>query len=244
MANRDNRQIRIVPGDTVVISATPIPGNEHVIDRTIDNLFKEGATVLHARVASVHVAGHGSAEELKLMLRLINPRFFVPIHGEYRHLITHARLATNSGVPAENVFIAENGHVLEFTPTSGRIVGKVPAGYVYVDGLTVGDVDNVVLRDRRVMSQDGIVVAIIAVDKQTGTLVGRPDVVSRGFIYPRESEELMEDAREVVAEAMNHQGEHLAEWGFINSKVKDILGKFLYEQTRRRPMILPVVVEV
>ncbi|MBI2863732.1 MAG: ribonuclease J [Chloroflexi bacterium] len=244
MANRDHRHIRILPEDTIVISATPIPGNEELVNRTVDNLFKQGATVLYSRIAGVHVHGHGSQEELKMMLNLVKPRFFAPIHGEYRHLVQHAKLAQSVGIPAENTFVLENGSVLELSANTAKVVGKVQAGCVYVDGLGVGDIGQVVLRDRQALAQEGIVVVIVAVDKQTGKLVSRPDIVSRGFVFMRESEELIEQAKDVVAAALNHKEDHLAEWGFVSSKVKDALSKFLYEQTKRRPMVLPVAVEV
>ncbi|MDO8672037.1 MAG: ribonuclease J, partial [Dehalococcoidia bacterium] len=213
-------------------------------NRTIDNLFKQGATVLYSKVAGVHVHGHGSQEELKMMLTLVRPKFFVPIHGEYRHLVHHVKLAQAVGVPKENAFVLENGSVLELSADSAKVVGKVPAGYVYVDGLGVGDIGQVVLRDRQALAQEGVVVVIVAIDKQTGKLVSRPDIVSRGFVFMKESEELIEQAKDVVTAALSHKDDHLAEWGFVASKVKDALSRFLYEQTKRRPMILPVSVEV
>jgi len=244
MANRDHRQVHIQRGDTVIISATPIPGNESVVNRTVDSLFKQGAQVLYSKVAQVHVHGHGSQEELKLMLNLIKPKFFVPIHGEYRHLSLHARLAQSVGVPAENIFVLEDSDVLELNPQAGKITGKVSAGNVYVDGLSVGDIGSVVLRNRRMLSRDGIVVAIIAVDRQTGKLVGRPDIVSRGFVDTRESKDMIEESRDLVAKVLDHGGDRPAEWSFVSTKLRDTLNKFYYEQTRRRPMILPVMVKV
>jgi len=244
MANRDHRQVHIQRGDTVIISATPIPGNESVGNRTVDRLFKQGAQVLYSKVAQVHVHGHGSQEELKLMLNLIKPKFFVPIHGEYRHLSLHARLAQSVGVPAENIFVLEDSDVLELNPQAGKITGKVSAGNVYVDGLSVGDIGSVVLRNRRMLSRDGIVVAIIAVDRQTGKLVGRPDIVSRGFVDTRESKDMIEESRDLVAKVLDHGGDRPAEWSFVSTKLRDTLNKFYYEQTRRRPMILPVMVKV
>ncbi|MCL0053324.1 ribonuclease J [Dehalococcoidales bacterium] len=243
MANRDHRQVHILRGDTVVISATPIPGNESLINRTVDNLFKQGAQVLYDKVAQVHVHGHGSQEELKLLLNLVKPRFFMPIHGEYRHLSLHAKLAESVGIPRENIFVLENGDILELNSQAGKITGKVSAGNVYVDGLSVGDIGSIVLRDRKMLSRDGIVVVIIAVNRQTGKLVGRPDIVSRGFVDTKESREMIEESRDLVAEALDHGGDRL-EWGFINAKVRDILNKFYYEQTKRRPMILPFMVKV
>ena len=244
MANRDNKQLHIIRGDTVVISATPVPGNEAVVNRTVDNLFKQGARVLYDKVAPVHVHGHASQEELKLLLNLVKPKFFMPIHGEYRHLSLHAKLAESVGIQESNIFVLEDGDVLELNPQSGKITGKVTSSNVYVDGLSVGDIGSVVLRDRRMLSKDGIVMVIIAVNRQTGKLVGRPDIVSRGFVDTRESKEMINESRDLVAKALDHGGTRPADWGFINTKVRDTLNKFYYEQTRRRPMVLPFMVKV
>ncbi len=244
MANRDHRQVHILRGDTIVISATPVPGNEGLINRTVDNLFKQGAQVLYDKVARVHVHGHASQEELKLLLNLVRPTFFVPIHGEYRHLSLHAKLAQSVGIPKDNTFILEDGDILEISPEAGKITGKVASGNVYVDGLSVGDIGPVVIRDRRMLSRDGIVVVIIAVNKQTGKLVGRPDIVSRGFVDTRESTDMINESRDLVFRTLDHSGARPAEWSFINTKVRDTLNKFYYEQTKRRPMILPFMVKV
>jgi len=244
MANRDHRQVHILRGATIVISATPIPGNEGLINRTVDNLFKQGAQVLYSKVAPVHVHGHGSQEELKLLLNLVKPQFFVPIHGEYRHLSLHAKLAQSIGIPKDNTFILEDGDILEVSPQAGKITGKVTSGNVYVDGLSVGDIGSVVIRNRRMLSRDGIVVVIIAVNRQTGKLVGRPDIVSRGFVDTRESQEMLDESRDLVARILDHSGDRPAEWSFINTKVRDALNRFYYEQTKRRPMILPFMVKV
>ncbi|SHI44408.1 ribonuclease J [Desulfofundulus thermosubterraneus] len=245
MALGDHRQVEILPGDTIIISATPIPGNEKLVARIIDQLFKQGAHVIYEAVSGIHVSGHPSQEELKLMINLVKPRFFVPVHGEYRMLIKHADLARSMGIPAENIFVAENGQVLEFTRRSGRIAGRVTAGRVLVDGLGVGDVGNIVLRDRRQLSQDGILIVVVTINRELGQVMAGPDIVSRGFVYVRESEQLMEEARERVKEALekcNDRG--LSEWAAIKAQVRDVLGKFLYEKTRRRPMILPIIMEV
>ena len=244
MANRDHRQVHILRGDTIVLSATPIPGNESLVNRTVDNLFKQGAEVLYDKVAKVHVHGHGSQEELKLMLNLVKPKFFMPIHGEYRHLSIHAKLAESIGIPKENTFVLEDGDILELSPQAGRITGKVSAGNVYVDGLSVGDIGSLVLRNRRMLSRDGIVIVVVAVNGQTGKLVGHPDIVSRGFVDTRESKDMIDESRELVARALDRSGDRPAEWGFVNTKIRDILSKFYYEQTKRRPMILPVMVKV
>jgi ribonuclease J len=244
MANRDHRQVHILRGDTVVISATPIPGNEGVVNRTVDNLFKQGAQVLYDKVAPVHVHGHASQEELKLLLNLVKPSFFMPIHGEYRHLSLHARLAQSVGIPKDKVFVLEDGDILELNPQAGKITGKVSSSNVYVDGLSVGDIGSVVLRDRKMLSKDGIVMVIIAINRQTGKLVGRPDIVSRGFVDTVESKDMIEESRDLVARVLDHGGARPADWGFTNTKVRDTLNKFYYEQTRRHPMVLPFMVKV
>ncbi|HLY65126.1 MAG TPA: ribonuclease J [Chloroflexota bacterium] len=244
MANGDHRQVTIVQGDTVILSSSPIPGNEEAVTRNIDNLYKRGAIVLYHRLLPVHVSGHASQEEQKLMINLVKPRYFVPIHGEYHHLVLHGKLAESLGWPAENVLVAEDGDILEFTPDSGRINGRVQCGYVFVDGLGVGDIGSVVLRDRKHLAQDGILVAVIAIDRQTGRPTGLPDIISRGFVYQRESEELIEQARQVALDSLDHQKDHTADYGFIKNKMRDSLSHFLYERTKRRPMILPLVVEI
>jgi len=244
IANRDHRQLNIIKGDTVVYSASPIPGNESLINRTVDSLFKQGADVYYGRMAQTHVHGHASQEELKLMLRLVKPKFFMPVHGEYRHLNLHGKLAQSIGIAKENIFLLEDGDILELSPNWGKVTGKVASGNVYVDGLSVGDVGGIILRNRRMLSRDGIVVVIIAVNKQTGRLVGRPDIVSRGFVDINESKDMLEESRDLVAKILDHGGKHTAEWGFADSKVRDALNRFYYEQTKRRPMILPVMVKV
>jgi ribonuclease J len=250
MANRDHRQIEIVPGDTVVMSSAPIPGNEELVSRTIDNLFRLGASVVWGHDTNVHVSGHASQEELKLMLSIVKPKFFVPVHGEYRHLILHARLAQRVGIPSENIMVVEDGDVLELTPDKAEVTDRVSAGYVFVDGLGVGDVGQVVLRDRQLLSQDGILIITLTVDRLTGKQVAGPDIVSRGFVYMRESEELIEKARAQVTAAINAANtslegdQHHVDWQFVKNKIRDTLSKYVYEQTRRRPMILPVVMEV
>ena len=244
MANRDHRHIHIHRGDTVVISATPIPGNEGLVNRIVDNLFKQGAQVLYNRVATVHVHGHASQEELKLLFNVVKPKFFVPIHGEYRHLSLHAQLARSVGIPKENILVLEDGDILEINQQTAKVDGKITAGNVYVDGLSVGDVGSVVLRDRRMLSKDGIVLVVIALNGQTGKLAGRPDIVSRGFVDNQESKEMLDKSADLVANLLDHGGSRPADWGFINTRVRDSLNKFYYEQTRRRPMVLPFMVKV
>ncbi|MBM3154573.1 MAG: ribonuclease J [Chloroflexi bacterium] len=244
IANHDNSQVRITRGDTVVMSATPVPGNETLVHRTVDTLFRQGAQVIYEKLAQVHVHGHGSQEELKLLLNLVKPKFFIPIHGEYRHLSLHAKLAKSLGMPESNIFVIENGSILELDRNKARVTDKVPAGNVYVDGLVMGDLAKVVLRDRKMLSRDGIVVVIVAIDKKRGKVIGRPDIVSRGFVDTIEGETILEQGRDLVATTLDRSGGRPLEWSFINTKVKDTLGKFFYEQTKRRPMILTTTMEV
>lgn len=245
MAMSDHRKVEILPGDTVIISATPIPGNEKLVSRTVDYLFRQGADVIYEKTSGIHVSGHASQEELKLIQNLIRPKFFIPVHGEFRHLVKHAKLAQELGMPKEHIFVADNGQVLEFTKDRGTVAGKVTAGNVLVDGLGVGDVGNIVLRDRRQLSKDGILIVVVTMDKQRGCAVAGPDIVSRGFVYVRESEQLMDDAKEKVKQALERcETDSITEWATIKSNVRDVLGKYLYERTRRRPMILPIIMEV
>ncbi len=245
MSMSDHRKVGIVPGDTVIISATPIPGNEKLVSKTIDNLMKLGANVIYGRNQGIHVSGHASREELKLMHNLVRPKFFIPVHGEYHHLVQHARLARELGMPKENIFISENGQILEFTRDKGQVAGKVTAGMVMVDGLGVGDVGNIVLRDRRQLSQDGILIVVVTMNKQPHRVVSGPDIVSRGFVYVRESEALMDEATARVQQALDRcEDEKVKEWAAIKSNVRDALGRYLFEKTRRRPMILPIIMEV
>lgn len=245
MAMSDHKKVGIVPGDTVIISATPIPGNEKGVSRTIDHLFKLGAEVIYEKSLGIHVSGHASQEEIKLMHNLLRPKFFMPVHGEYRMLVKHSKLAQSLGMPKENIVIAENGSVVEVTNDSVGINNKVTAGKVLVDGLGVGDVGNIVLRDRRQLSQDGILIVVVTIDKQDCSVVAGPDIVSRGFVYVREADDLMENAKEKVQVALNKCQENgVSEWSAIKSAVRDSLSRYLYEKTRRRPMILPVIMEI
>ena len=245
IANMDHRDINIIPGDTVVISATAIPGNETVVSRTISNLLRQGAEVLHDKVALVHVHGHASQEELKVMLNLTRPRFFVPIHGEYRHLTAHARLAHELGVAPENTFVIEDGDVLEITETEGSVVERVPAGHIYVDGLQLWDMKSVVLRDRRALAKDGMVVVILTSDTKTGAVIGTPEVVSSGFVDLETFPDLMERTAGAALNAVDHgAGGGPLDWAYVSTKVKDTLANFLYQETHLRPLIITVPVEV
>ncbi len=244
IANQDHRLVRIQPNDIVILSATPVPGNEKMVNRTINNLFRQGADVYYQAIANVHVSGHASQEELKLMLNLLRPTFFLPIHGEYRQLILHAKLAYSLGIPEDHIVIAEDGDIVEVTPGSVKVTDHVPCGNVFVDGLGVGDVGEIVLRDRQVLAQDGILMVVLTVDKETGHPLAGPDIVSRGFVYMRDAEELLESARERVLESFIGLNGHASDWSFVKDKIKHTLSEFLYEKTHRRPMILPLVMEV
>jgi len=248
IARSAHRKIDMMPGDTVIIAATPIPGNEKYVSRTIDHLCRAGAEVIyggHGPNGTVHVSGHGSQEELRLMLNLMKPKYFIPIHGEYRMQRMHAILAEQVGVASENIFLLDNGDTVEIAKGQARYGPKVHAGNVLIDGLGVGDVGNIVLRDRKLLSQDGILVVVVTLSKQHGTIVSGPDIISRGFVYVRESEELMEEANRIVAQTLQKcMDEKVNEWSSLKNNVKDTLGRYLYEQTRRRPMILPIIMEV
>jgi ribonuclease J len=246
MSNRDHRNITIEPGDTVIVSASPIPGNEEAVAKTIDNLFKEGAMVHYEPIVHCHVSGHGSREELKLMLALVKPRHFIPIHGEYRMLVQHGLLAEGAGVPVDGIFVLENGQVVELADGRAKLAGSVPAGAVLVDGIAAIDgIDGVVLRDRRMLASDGVVMVALTVDQATGRPVSGPDLVSRGFLHDPE-DPVMVAARDHLFEALSQppEDEHSAEAGYLKTKIRDTLSRFFFERTKRRPMILPIVLEV
>ena len=245
MSMGENRKVQIVPGDTVIISAAPIPGNEKMVSNTINHLYMLGAEVVYEKANGVHVSGHASQEELKLMHHLVRPKFFMPVHGEYRHLVKHARLAESLGMDPKNIIIAENGSVVELSRDKICVNGKVMAGKVLIDGLGVGDVGNIVLRDRRQLSQDGIMIVVVGVDSATNQIVSGPDIVSRGFVYVREAEDLMVEAKGKVQDALDKCEErNHTEWSTVKVAIRDSLGRFLFEKTRRRPMIIPIIMEV
>ena len=245
MASSDHRKVNIKQGDTVIISATPIPGNEKLVSRVINQLFKNGAEVIYESLAQIHVSGHAYQEELKLMPALVKPKFFIPVHGEYRHLKKHGELAMTVGLPEENLVIADIGDVIEVTRNSIKKNGSVAAGQVFVDGLGVGDVGNIVLRDRKHLSQDGILTVVVTLSKENKSIVAGPDIISRGFVYVRESEPLMEEAREIVKSILLEcEEKKINDWATLKSRVRDELRSYLYEKTKRKPMILPIIMEI
>ena len=245
MASNNHRSVSIMPGDTVIISATPIPGNEMGVSRTIDNLMKLGANVVAGRDKKIHVSGHASQEELKLMLDLIRPKYFIPVHGEYRMLKQHGDLAVQMGVEKDHVLIGDNGQIFEFSNRSGNKAGRVNAGRVFVDGLGVGDVGNIVIRDRQQLAMEGVVIVVMTLAKGTSHALAGPDIVSRGFVYVRDSEELISEAHDRVAAVLERcEAGNIREWAVIKSQVRDTLSRYLYEKTKRRPMILPIIMEV
>jgi len=247
MARGTHRKVEVLPGDTVIIAATPIPGNEKYVGRTVDELFRLGAHVIYGpgSVSGVHVSGHGSQEELKLMLNLMKPKYFMPIHGEFRMLRHHAMIAESVGIAKEDIFVADMGEIVEIQQGIARRAGRVQVGNVLIDGLGVGDVGNIVLRDRKLLSQDGILVVVVTLSKQENRIMSGPDIISRGFVYVRESEGLLDEASRIVSNTLNRLiGEKVNEWASLKTHLKDALGRFLYEQTKRRPMILPIIMEV
>ncbi len=244
MAARENKWVRLEPGDTVVLSSSKIPGNETAINRTIDGLYRTGAEVVHAGVAPVHVSGHGASEDLKSMLNLVRPRWFIPVHGELRHLLHHARLAEMVGIPRERVLVAEDGDVVEIDGRV-RIAGEVPAGVTYVDGLGIGDVGEEVLRDRRKLAGDGFVIVVVTADGHSGQLVGAPEIITRGFVVDEEAGDILEEARQrVIVSLKETESEAVSDPTVLKDHVRRSLGRYLFEATRRKPLIVPVIVEV
>ena len=242
MAAGEHRQVEITEGDLVLISSTPIPGNETSVSAVINELFKRGANVIYEAMADIHVSGHACKEELKLIHSLVKPKYFIPVHGEYRHLKQHSNLAQSLGMPAQNIFIMENGRVLELNTKQARVNGCVPSGNVLVDGLGIGDVGNVVLRDRKHLSEDGLIIVIVTTQKETGNLINDPDVISRGFVYVKESEAFMDELRQICKKAMMNCGSK--NWSVRKSKVRDALKDYIFQKTKRNPMILPIIVDV
>ena len=245
MSSGDHRQVSITPSDLIIISATPIPGNEKFVGKLVNELMKQGAEVVYEAMYEVHVSGHACQDELKMMLALTKPKFFIPIHGEYKHMKKHEGLAIKMGIPEENIFLLNIGQVVETDSVEMKIVGQVPAGKVLVDGLGVGDVGSVVLRDRKHLSEDGLIVVVTTINRETGMVAAGPDIVSRGFVYVRESEELMDEAKQLVKKTLQTCADrNIREWGNIKSNVRDELGNFIFQRTKRNPMILPIIMEV
>lgn len=245
IASNEHKKVSIMDGDMVIISATPIPGNEKLISRVINQLFKYGAEVIYEALADVHVSGHAYQEELKLIHTLVKPKYFIPVHGEYRHLKQHAELAIKLGKDSSNIIIPDIGDVIEVSRDSIKKNGTVSSGNVFVDGLGVGDVGNIVLRDRKHLSQDGILTVVVTIEKETGTVIAGPDIISRGFVYVRESEDLMDQARDIVKDSLKQcEEKHITDWATLKTNIKEDLRNFLYEKTKRKPMILPIIMEI
>ncbi len=245
MAFSTHRQVDIQAGDRVILSASTIPGNEHSIGNVINELYRKGAEVVNERAGELHVSGHACADELKIIHALVRPKFFIPVHGEQRHLKTHAKLAQEMGMDPRNIIISDIGRVIELTQRSAKLNGTVPAGKVFVDGYGVGDVGSVVLRDRKHLAEDGMIVVVTSMSGENGAVVSGPDIITRGFVYVKESEELMEELRRVAVEALSRcERSHTTDWSAIKAEIKNDLSGFLYKKTKRNPMILPVIMEV
>ncbi|WP_297392979.1 ribonuclease J [uncultured Peptoniphilus sp.] len=244
IAYGEHRKIQLTPNDAIILSATPIPGNENAVTKVINRLLERGAKVIYETLSEIHVSGHACQEELKLILSLVKPKYFIPAHGEVRHLMKHAKIATQMGMSEENIFIMENGNCLEISQKDAKIVGDVPSGNILVDGLGVGDVGNIVLRDRRHLSEDGLIIVVITITKE-GKVVSGPDIISRGFVYVRESEDLIEDAKNVVRKILKEDSrDNLKDWNGLKSDIRDNLRSYIFKNTKRNPMILPIIMEV
>ena len=245
MAAGEHKKVQITPNDLIIISANPIPGNENSVSKVIDDLMKIGAEVVYNALEDIHVSGHACQEEQKLMISLVRPKYFIPVHGEYRQLIAHGETAKKVGVESDNIFIMTNGRILELNEYDAKLTGTVPVGKIMVDGLGVGDVGNIVLRDRQRLSQDGLIIIVLTMDSRTGTVVAGPDVLSRGFVYVRESENLMEDIKQLLrAEIDKFEEKHITDWSTIKAVLREELRDYIYKKTKRDPMILPIIMEV
>ena len=242
MSANIHRKISIKPTDTIIFSSTPVPGNEKAVSKVINELSMKGANVIYQ---DTHVSGHACEEEIKLIYALTRPKYAIPVHGEYRHLKANAQIAETMGLERQNIFLLESGEVLELSKEEGKVVGKVPAGEIYVDGLGVGDVGNIVLRDRQQLSENGLIIIVVTLERGSNEVLSGPDIVSRGFVYVRESEDLMDEAKDVVRDSLAKcQRKNISDWSKMKNEIKDTLGNFLWRKTKRRPMILPIIMEV
>jgi len=245
IAASEHKKVEITPGDLVVISASPIPGNEKTVSKVINELFKKGAEVIYEALADVHVSGHACQEELKLIHSLVHSKFFMPVHGEYRHLKHHSDLAKKLGMDAKNIFILETGDVLELSEDDARITEKVPTGTVFVDGIGVGDVGNIVLRDRRNLAQDGMLTIVVGIDRESFSIIAGPDIITRGFVYVKESEDLINEVKGIATEELEYcLGKRILEWNVLKSNMKKAIENHLYEKTKRRPSVFPIIMEI
>ena len=241
IAASTHKHIQIQEGDTVIISATPIPGNEKAVSNVVNDLIEKGANVIYKAIEDIHVSGHACEQEIRLIQALLKPKFFIPIHGEYKHLITHVRIAQSMGINKENTFILENGDVFELNKNSGKITGKVPFGRVLVDGMGVGDIGSMVLRDRKNLAENGIITVVVAIDKRNKQIISGPDIVSRGFVYVRNSEGLIEEVRMIVTAVVEKCLENnITQWAEIKNSIRREVDEFVYKKMKRKPMILPV----
>ena len=245
MASDEHKKVEIKAGDLVIISAHPIPGNEKLISKVINLLFEKGARVVYNDIADIHVSGHAAQEDLKLINRMVKPKFFMPVHGEYRMLSRHAALAQELGMPEQNTFVMQTGQVLELDKNSAKVTTTIPTGNVLVDGLGVGDVGNIVLRDRKHLSEDGLMIVVVTISKEDGKVLAGPDIISRGFVYVRESEDLMDGAKNIIKDVLNEcEEKNIKEWAYLKNNIKENLKDYLYTKTKRNPMILPIIMEV